>query len=123
MSPAFEPCPIIGIGEAVFEGELPEREALEGLSIVPGPSSGVTIKVRYGCETVTGERDKGENSHHRQNAIGLSPNCYRSGTCCEYIIGEESLATNYGVEESPMGDTCSRGDSVGKPAGQRQCQT
>jgi hypothetical protein len=42
MSPAFEPCPIIGIGEAVFEGELPEREALEGLSIVPGPSSGVT---------------------------------------------------------------------------------
>jgi hypothetical protein len=43
--------------------------------------------------------------------------------CCEHIIGEESLATNCGVEESPMGDPYSRGDSVGEPANQRQCET
>jgi hypothetical protein len=43
--------------------------------------------------------------------------------CCEYIIGEEILATNCDVEESPMGDTYSRGNRVGEPANQRQCQT
>ena len=39
--------------------------------------------------------------------------------CCEYIIGEESLATNCDVEESPMGDTYSRGNRVREPVDQR----
>ena len=43
--------------------------------------------------------------------------------CCEYIIREEKLATNCDVEESPMGDAYSRGDRVGEPADQHECQT
>ena len=39
--------------------------------------------------------------------------------CCEYNIGEESLATNCDVEESPIGDTHSRGNRIRKPADQQ----
>jgi hypothetical protein len=74
----------VALGVAVFGVELSETEALAGPgivleaevlevpeepSIVPGPSSGVPIKVRRGCETVTGERDKGEDSHHQWHMI------------------------------------------------------
>jgi hypothetical protein len=60
MTPAFGLCPPTGIGVAVFEVVEPdtdpvaETEAPEGPSMSPGSSSGVTIKVRRGCEPVTG---------------------------------------------------------------------
>jgi hypothetical protein len=44
MAPAFELC----------------LEGPSGPRIVPGPSSGESIKVRRGCETVTGREETGE---------------------------------------------------------------
>jgi hypothetical protein len=56
MAPVLELCPPTGIGVAVFEVELLGTEGPEGVSIVPGPSSGLTIKATRGCETVTREK-------------------------------------------------------------------
>jgi hypothetical protein len=62
MAPAFERCPPgpTGIDVPVFEDLLVEVEAeteadeLDTPSTAPGPSSGESIKVRCGHETVTG---------------------------------------------------------------------
>ena len=57
----------------VLEGMLEVLEVLEGVlegpGTEPGASSGESINVRRGCETATEERDKGEDSHHRQQTI------------------------------------------------------
>ena len=56
MAPTPELCPPTGIGVTVFDAavldvglsevELPDTEGPEGPSIVPGPSSGVSIYVK-----------------------------------------------------------------------------
>jgi hypothetical protein len=61
MAPAFELCPTTGIDVLVFEDlaaaaetEMDELELeLDAPSTVPGPSSGESLKVRRGRETVT----------------------------------------------------------------------
>ena len=144
MSPAFKP-EVEGLErmldglEVALEGMLDRLEGvLEGTSEVfkgvhegleepgvePGATSGESIShVKRGCESLTEERDKGDNSHHRRQTSCQCPNCSLSGMCCEYIIREENLETNCDVEESPIGDTYSHGNRVREPADQRQCQT
>jgi hypothetical protein len=69
MAPAFELCPFTGIDVPVFEDlvleavtEMDELDARDAPSTVPGPSSGESMKVRRGCETVTGGMKGGEFS-------------------------------------------------------------
>ena len=52
MSPAFERCPLIGLGVAVLVVGPPETATL---NIMPGLNSTASIKVRRRRETVTGE--------------------------------------------------------------------
>ena len=42
------------------------HERLEEPGVEPGATSGESINVRRGCESLTEERDKGDNSHHRR---------------------------------------------------------
>ena len=87
MSPAFKP-EVEGLErmldglEVALEGMLDRLEGvLEGTSEVfkgvhegleepgvePGATSGESIShVKRGCESLTEERDKGDNSHHRR---------------------------------------------------------
>ena len=54
----------------VLEGVLEVVEALErwleGPGVEPGATSGESINARRGCESLTEERDKRDNSHHRR---------------------------------------------------------
>jgi hypothetical protein len=54
----------------VVEGTLEVVEALErwleGPGVEPGATSGESINTRRGCESLTEERDKRDNSHHRR---------------------------------------------------------
>ena len=42
------------------------HEGLEEPGVEPGATSGESINVRRGYESLTEERDKGDNSHHRR---------------------------------------------------------
>jgi hypothetical protein len=107
----------VGIDVAEYAGV-----ELLGTGIVPGPTSGMPIKVRRACEKVTREGDKRENSYHQWHKISWSPSIPLSGMCCEYIIEKESLVTNCDVEgNSPIGDICPHGYRIREPAYQQQC--
>ncbi len=58
MAPVFELCLTIGVDVPVFEDTVVEAETqageLDAPSTVPGPSSGESMKVIRGRETVTG---------------------------------------------------------------------
>jgi hypothetical protein len=65
MGPAFDAFPSVGAGGGLCAGV-----GLLGTGIfVPGPTSGMPIKVRRACEKATREGDKGENSYHQRHKI------------------------------------------------------
>ena len=125
----FELCVPINAGVVVVDSGLPkapvgpiaETEGPDGPSIMPGPTSGVSIRRMTCRERVTGLEV--EDSHPRQQSIRWRSKSSRSVTCSKYIIREEILATNSDVEESPLGNTCSPGDRVWKPVVQCRSQT
>ena len=63
----------------------------DGPRIVPGPISGVTKEVRCKCETVTGEGDKGEDSHHRWHTICWHSKGFHSEACSQHESRERKL--------------------------------
>ena len=94
MAPVFELCLTTGVDVPVFEDPVLEAETqageLDAPGTVPGPSSGVSIKVIRGRETVNGGIRE-ENSHHQWCTICWNSNSSLSGTGYEHIVREESL--------------------------------
>ena len=61
-------------------------------------------------------------SHHRLKGPCFHPNCPQTERCSEYVAIEENETTNCDINESPLGDSGSRRDRIGEPAGHSRCQ-
>ena len=111
----------------VIEGTIEEeKEGPVGPSIVPGPSSGSSVRSETDVRQQPGDgvwkREKRIPTTNGFCFAGV-PNVLILGRTVSTLAEEKALATNRDVEESPPGETSSQRDRVGEPANQRQYRT